>query len=238
MSKKWKIVAISVALIIALGVTASASGLPTLRDMLLEGIPYTVTAEEETVDRGHFAYVVSAVQKLNMETERYYAELVLINETGRFEVSTVEDVENYNFIPTLVDGYIGKLRNLEGKFIQFDMRKTDKIQKLEPRRSIVSAEFSNKDGFYLVNVTDKRGDILSFYDTAEEIRAGAPTLSASFCDKGYAIIGIDGDRHAGEFLAKVSSRAESFERGIGNAVIQMEDGEIVRVFSFTDGYEI
>ena len=61
MSKKWKIVAILVALIIALGVTASASGLPTLRDMLLEGIPYTVTAEEETVDRGHFAYVVSAV---------------------------------------------------------------------------------------------------------------------------------------------------------------------------------
>lgn len=238
MSKKWKIVAILVALIIALGVTASASGLPTLRDMLLAGIPYSVPEKEETTDRGHFAYVVSAVQKLNMETEKYYAELVLINETGKFDVTTVEDVENYNFMPTLVDGYIGKLRNLEGKFIQFDMRKTDKIQKLEPRRSAVSAAFSNKDGFYLVNITDERNGILSFHDASSDVAKGAPTLSASFCDKGYALIGIDGDRYAGEFLAKVSSRAESFERGIGNAVIQMEDGEIVRVFSFVDGYEI
>ncbi len=238
MVKISKFLIISLALILAMTLAVSASGLPTLRDMLLAGIPYSAPEKEETTDRGHFAYVVSAVQKLNMETEKYYAELVLINETGKFDVTTVEDVENYNFMPTLVDGYIGKLRNLEGKFIQFDMRKTDKIQKLEPRTTVVSAAFSNKDGFYLVNITDERNGILSFHDTSSDVAKGAPTLSASFCDKGYALIGIDGDRYAGEFLSKASARAESFPAGIGNAVIQMEDGEIVRVFSFVDGYEI
>lgn len=238
MVKFSKFLIISLALILAMTLAVSASGLPTLRDLLLDRIPYTAPEKEETVDRGHFAYVVSAVQKLNMETEKYYAELTLINETGKFDVTTVEDVENYNFMPTLTDGYIGKLRNLEGKFIQFDMRKTDKIQKLEPRTTVVSAAFSNKDGFYLVNVTDERNGILSFYDTSSDVTSGAPTLSASLCEKGYALIGIDGDRHAGEFLAKASARADSFSAGIGNAVIQMEDGEIVRVFSFVDGYEI
>ena len=238
MEKFSKIFITVLTLTLALTLAVSASGLPTLRDMLLDGIPYSVPQKEETVDRGHFAYVVSAVQKLNMETEKYYAELTLINETGKFEVMTVEDVENYNFLPVLTDGYVGKLRNLEGKFIQFDMRKTDKIQKLEPRTTVVSTEFSNKDGFYLVNITDERNGVLSFYDTAADVTVGAPTQSASFCDKGYAIIGIDGDRHAGEYLAKASARAESFARGFGNAVIQMEDGEIVRVFSFIDGYEI
>ena len=239
MKKIWKITAILVVVITALSLAVSASGLPTLRDMLLDGIPYTSSAkEEETVDRGHFAYVVSAVQKINMETEKYYAELTLINETGKFDVLTVEDVENYNFMPTLVDGYIGKLHGFEGKFIQFDMRKTDKIQKLEPRTTVVSESFSSKDGFYLVNIVDKRNGIVSFYDTAEDVTRGAPTLSKSLCDKGYALIGIEGDRYSGEYITKASARTELFEKGIGNAVIQMEDGEIVRVFSFTDGYEI
>lgn len=238
MEKFSKFLITALALIMALSLAAGAAELPTLRDMLLAGIPYTVAEKEELIDRGHFAYVVSANQKLNMETEKYYAELTLINETGLFEVTTVEDVENYNFMPTLQDGYIGKIRSLEGKFVQFDMRKTDKIQKLEPRTTAVSSEFSAKDGFYLVNIIDSRNGVVTFYDTAEDVTAGAPTESASFCDKGYAIIGISGDRYAGEILSKASARAESFAAGAGNAVIQMEDGEIVRVFSFTDGYEI
>ncbi len=194
--------------------------------------------KEELVDRGHFAYVVSAEQKYNKDTDRYYAVLDLINETGGFTVTTVDDVENYNFQPVLKEGFIGKISSLEGRFIQFDMRKTDKIQKLEPRRSAVSKSFSEADGFYLVNIIAERGGIISFYDTASDIAVGENALNAALDEDGHAIIAIDGDSYCGAQLSKLSRGETELYEGSGNAVIQMIKGKVVRIFSFADGYEI
>ncbi len=194
-----------------------------------------IKREEEYIPRGNVAYVVRANQRLNMETGKYYGELTLINETGLFEVSTVEDVENYNFMPVFTTEKIGRIPEWEGKFIQFDMKKTDKIQKLEPRRSAVKNAFDGEDGFYRVNVSSERNGILYFYDTASDVDVSTePAESLSYREKGHAVIAIHGGEYAGEALSKVPSKAGVLPAGEGNAVIQVYEGEIIRVFSFAE----
>ena len=194
-----------------------------------------IKKEEEYIPRGNVAYVVRANQRLNMETGKYYGELTLINETGLFDVLTVEDVENYNFMPVFTTERIGRIFEWEGKFIQFDMKKTDKIQKLEPRRSAVKNAFNGEDGFYRVNVVSERNGILSFYDTARDADVSSePAQSLAYREKGHAVIAIDGGEYAGEALSKVSSKAGVLPAGVGNAVIQVYEGEIIRVFSFAE----
>lgn len=194
-----------------------------------------IKKEEEYIPRGNVAYVVRANQRLNMETGKYYGELTLINETGIFDVVTVEDVENYNFMPVFTTERIGRISEWEGKFIQFDMKKTDKIQKLEPRRSAVKNAFDGEDGFYRVNVVSERNGILSFYDTANDVDVSSePAKSLAYREKGHAVISIDGGDYAGDALSKVSSRTGVLPAGEGNAVIQVYEGEIIRVFSFAE----
>lgn len=194
-----------------------------------------IQKEEEYIPRGNVAYVVRADQRLNMETGKYYGELTLINETGLFEAKTVEDVENYNFMPVFTTERIGRISEWEGKFIQFDMRKTDKIQKLEPRHSAVRNAFDGENGFYRVNVVSERNGILSFYDTADDVDVSAEAAdSLAYREKGHAVIAIDGSEYAGETLSRVSSKEGVLRAGTGNAVIQVYEGEIIRVFSFTE----
>ncbi|MBQ8004500.1 MAG: hypothetical protein IJ299_05360 [Oscillospiraceae bacterium] len=194
-----------------------------------------IQKEEEYIPRGNVAYVVRANQRLNMETGKYYGELTLINETGLFDVLTVENVENYNFMPVFTTERVGRISEWEGKFIQFDMRKTDKIQKLEPRHSAVKNSFDGEDGFYRVNVVSERNGILSFYDTAGEVDVSAsPAESLAYHENGHAVIAIDGGEYAGDALAKVSAKAGILPAGVGNAVIQVYEGEVVRVFSFNE----
>ena len=255
MMRTFKISVISLALAIILSVSAFATpadALLSLGDMtvapslaffectseIFAKLMKENKPEAEKIDRGHIAYVVSAQQKINLENEKYYATLTLINETGLFTVDTVDDVENYNFMPVLRDGRIGKMTELEGKFVQFDMRDLDKIYKLETRRSDVSESFTSKDGFYLVNIVDERNGVVTFYDTASDVTVGDPTKSASYHDDGCEVISIGDDKYAGSFLRKISSRTDVLPAGIGNAVIVMSEGEIIRIFSFEDGYSI
>lgn len=190
----------------------------------------------ELIDRGHIAYVVQANQRLNMQTGKYYGELTLINETGLFTVETIEDVEDYSFMPVFATERIGRISAWEGGFVQFDMRNTDKIQKLETKESSVKNAFDGSDGFYLVNIADERRGIISFYDTSRDIPdvQNTPAQSLALHEDGHAIIAIDGGEYEGESLRTIPARATSLTAGKGNAVIQVHEGEILRVFSFAE----
>lgn len=192
--------------------------------------------EEERIDRGSVAYVVEANQRLNMQTGKYYGELTLINETGLFTVETVEDVEDYSFMPVFTTERIGRISAWEGGIIRFDMRDTDKIQKLETKKTPVKNAFDGSDGFYLVNISDERRGILSFYDTSRDISDVQNTSpeSLAFHRDGHAIIAINGGEYAGESINKISSKTDSLSAGKGNAVIQVHEGEVLRVFSFAE----
>ena len=191
---------------------------------------------EEAVPRGNLGYVVSATQYYNIANDSSYVKLNLINETGQFEVVTVENVENYRFEQFLEKGKVGLLRDWSGGFVRFDMKKTDTIQRLNNPVTDIKKTFSKDDGFYLVNVIGERGGILSFYETSGDISdmSQARAISCEYHENGHAIITIDGEDYAGDFLVTVSEREESLKAGYGNAIIHMVEGQVMRVFSFTE----
>lgn len=192
---------------------------------------------QEVTPRGGFAYAVSATQRYNIENENYYLELWLINETGGFEVVTVDNVEDYHFMPLLTEGRIGRISEWSGAFVKFNMGNTDKIQRLDTPITEVSQTFAGADGLYLVNVIDERNGVVWFYDTDSDVDISAEQArSLVYHEDGHAVIAIDGDGYRGDALATVSGRETSLFAGEGNAVIQVYEGEILRVFSFYDGF--
>ncbi|MBQ6902310.1 MAG: hypothetical protein IJN71_04825 [Oscillospiraceae bacterium] len=191
---------------------------------------------EEVVPRGNLGYVVSATQYYNIANDSSYVKLNLINETGQFEVCTIENVENYYFEQFLEKGKIGVLRDWSGSFVRFKMKKTNMIQYLDNPITDIKKSFSKDDGFYLVNVIDERNGIIFFYETASDIAdvSQARAISCEYHENGHAIITIDGGEYTGDFLVTLSEREESIKAGYGNAIIHMVEGQVMRVFSFTE----
>ena len=196
-------------------------------------------------------YVVNAMQYYNSASDSYYAELTLINEDGLFTAKTIENVTNLNAIEILKDGVIGNISDARsencmfaaGSFVRYDMNADGVITALTyegGELEDIKTKYTPgvNSGFYLVNVSAERNGILTFYNTDEAIEdvKSASTVSCEFHEDGYDIIGIDDDKYIGETLTKVSSRATDLAVGVGNAIIEIDEQQIVRVFSFVDGY--
>jgi len=187
------------------------------------------------------AYVVSATQKYNSATKKYYAELTLINEDGLIKASTVDDVKDLTGSSVLESEYLGTLNELIGGFVRFGMDDDGKIDVLETYGNEVNTSFDwNSQGLYLVNLTQNRNGIISFYDTDADVEISWEAAdSLEMHEDGCELIGIDGDKYVGEKLTFVSKYVTSLpaDEG-GNAVIQIEEGKIVRIFSFTPNYVV
>ncbi len=107
-------------------------------------------------------------------------------------------------------------------------------------RHIYSGEQS---GLFAINVAATNADRLSYYNTVDAITVvnGKPVdgslQSILFSEDGYDIITIDDGAYAGSDLIKLPARLDDDE-GIKafhyNAVMQVEEGEVIRVFSFVD----
>ena len=199
------------------------------------------------------AYVVNAKQYYNSATDAYYAELTLINEGGLFTAKTIENVTNLNAVEILDNGVIGNISDprsnnckfAAGSFVRYDINADGVITALDNegcKLEDIKNEYKPEDysGFYLVNVSAERNGILTFYNTKDAIDdvKNASALSCEFHEDGYDIIGIDDDKYIGETLTKVSSRATGLEAGTGNAIIEIDEQQIVRVFSFVDGTKV
>lgn len=199
------------------------------------------------------AYVVNAKQYYNSATDSYYAELTLINEGGLFTAKTIENVTNLNAVEILDNGVIGNISDqrspnckfASGSFVRYDINADGVITALDNEGcdlDDIQDEYEAGDysGFYLVNVSAERNGILTFYNTKDAIEnvKAATALSCEFHEDGYDIIGIDDDKYIGETLTKVSSRATNLEAGVGNAIIEVDEQQIVRVFSFVDGTSV
>ena len=199
------------------------------------------------------AYVVSAYQRYNNANDSYYADFTLINETGLFTASTVEGVLNLDAQDALNDDVIGNISKREdagkagyyatGTFIRYELNGDGKLTTIDNEGigaySDIVTDLSNLQAgkLYLVNIVNQRDNILSFYP-AKDLDLGSTNEAASSCklhEDGYDIIGIDDDTYAGESFTKVARNAV-LEAGIGNAIIEIEDDEIIRIFSFTDGW--
>ena len=199
------------------------------------------------------AYVVSAMQRYNNATDKYYAEFTLINEDGLFTAATIEDVTDLNANSALEDDYIGKLSAEDGKypagtFLRYDINSENVLTAIDNTdllKTNISTELKYtgatvSNGLYLINVTNERNGVVSFFETDSEVDPQNGALqSLKVHEDGYSVIGIDDDAFVGEVITKVSTRqSDALEAGVGNAIIEVDEGQIVRIFSFIDGYEL
>ncbi|MBQ8003521.1 MAG: hypothetical protein IJ299_00275, partial [Oscillospiraceae bacterium] len=206
-------------------------------------------ANYETKD--NYAFVVSATQKYNRATDLYYAEMKLINDEGIFTAKTVDDVQTQNSVSFLDESNgIGKLDALAGTFVVYDVDAEGTIIMLDTQNGdgtstavVDYANYDNQgallDGFYKVNIVAEKNGIVSFYDVKADYapKTDALTDSLKFHEDGCTIVSIGEDSYEGSYLTKVSSTETKIEKAKGaNAVIQIHEGEIARIYSFVNNY--
>ncbi len=194
-----------------------------------------------------YGYIVSANQRYNAETDLYYAQMKLITEGKLIETTTVEDVQDdrsQSFLDIYGIDSVGKIPAISGMIVRYDVNADGVITMLSTltandKTTAPKKTFSTAEGFYLVNITGVRNNIVSFFDTDDAIAnvKGTSTQSCKYAEDGCTIIAIDEDNYAGTTLTTVPSKEESLKAGEGNAIIQIdEDGAVERIFSFATNY--
>ncbi len=209
----------------------------------------TVDSDSGYANEGKsLAYIASATKKYDVAAGGYYAQFTLIDENGLVSKKTIADVKdiNNNTIDFTVEDSktVGKIDGdyEAGTFVTYDVDADGNITVLDKQFDVPTPTASKTDGIYLVNVFSTRNDTLFYLDANADYDkaalATATTSSIKFHEDGYEVIAIDDEEYIGESIVKVSTREDKLEANKGNAVIQVFEGEVIRVFSFTDGYKL
>ncbi len=193
------------------------------------------------------AYVVSAKQMYNVSTGAAYAKFTLIGENGLFEVTSVDDVTdlNNNVIFTEAAGYVGNIKNYEsGTVVRYSLNAEGKLEAVSSEGGLPTD--MNKDpqgaqsGLYYVNAAEINGNRFIYYNSQESFELQSDgRLDAGKADSlllsedGYKIITINDDEYAGDYLVTIA-RNQALNKGDFNAIIELDEGEIIRIFSFED----
>ena len=193
------------------------------------------------------AYVVAGKQMYNVSTGAAYAKFTLIGENGLFEVTSVDDVTdlNNNVIFTEAAGYVGNIKNYEsGTVVRYSLNADGKLEAISSEGGQASDMNKNpqgaQSGLYYVNAAEINGDRFIYYNSQESFELQSDgRLDAGKADSlllsedGYKIITINDDEYAGDYLVTVA-RNQALNKGDFNAIIELDEGEIIRIFSFED----
>ncbi len=191
------------------------------------------------------AYVVSAKQMYNVATGSAYAKFVLIGEDGMIETTSIDDVTdlNNNSIFTESAGYIGNIENYEsGTMVRYALDAEGKVSAISShggQKSDMDVDPQGKtSGLYYVNAADIIGNRFVYYSSQSAHELGSDgrldvdkTNSILLSDDGHKIITINDGEYVGTHLVTVP-RNQELAKGDFNAIIQLEEGEIIRIFSF------
>ena len=199
------------------------------------------TRHVDTIDKNlSVAYVVNAVQEYNAQTNEYYANLTLINENGLFNARTTENVKDFFSSSVLPRDFVGTFEDIIGAPAYININDDGKVSRLHSYKE-EQREETNKNtqnGWYIVNITKKDENTIYFYDTDEDVDLGYESpASLKIHEDGCKIIGISENQYIGETLTVLSQETEiiSAEDG-GNAIIEVREGQITRIFSFKENY--
>ncbi|MBR5543350.1 MAG: S-layer homology domain-containing protein [Oscillospiraceae bacterium] len=190
------------------------------------------------------AYVVSAKQMYNVSTGSAYASFTLISENGALNVVSIDDVTdlNNNSIFSESAGYIGAIKNFEpGTVVRYSLNAEGKVETISSeggRASDMNVDPQGKDsGLFYVNAAQIVGERFVYYSSQKAHSLGFDgrldadaTESLLLSEDGYKIITISDDEYVGEHLVTVP-RNQELAKGDFNAIIELDEGEIVRIFS-------
>ncbi|MBQ4544583.1 MAG: hypothetical protein II996_03325, partial [Oscillospiraceae bacterium] len=191
-------------------------------------------------DTKDYAYVVSAKEIHNFATDYSYAELTVINKEGVQNLTTIENVTNFNSVEQLTGDRTQKLDGKQGPKWNGDVityeTNADGVVTMLSHETPDTVYDQSADGFYYVTIAGERNDILSFYQYSTNDQAIISTVptSCEYHEDGYSIIGINEEDFAGDYLTIVSDREDKVAAKTANAIIQVYEGQIKTVFSFTD----
>ncbi len=191
------------------------------------------------------AYVVSAKQMYNVETHAPYAKFVLINADGVLEVNSIDDVTdlNNNSIFSEAAGYVGNIKNFEaGSIVRYSLDSEGRVEAISSEGGL--AKDMNKDpqgqssGLFYVNAAQIIDNRFIYYSSQKAHSLGNDgrlnadeTESLLLSEDGHEIITISDDEYVGSYLVTVP-RNQELKSGQFNAIIEIEEGEIIRIFSF------
>ena len=234
---------------------AFSYALNTTKGMNKGIIAAAVTVGDEAADNTgdaaeaeDIAYIVSSTQRYNAATAEYYLQMTLINEDGLFTAKTIDTPVDFTNTALAIPAYIGTVTGnfKAGTFVQYALNEEGVITNMDDaiytaRGNAIAYGSGNvaRDGIYLVNAVSERNGSLFFFETDANVDLTSPSISPDslkFSKEGYDVVTIDGEEVAGESILKVSARETALTQYIGNAVIQIDEGEIVRVFSFVEPY--
>ncbi len=191
------------------------------------------------------AYVVSAKQMYNVSTGAAYARFKLVTDEGLITVDSVDGLTdlNNNEIFGQPAGYVGDIEGYEaGTVVRYAINAEGKLETVSNDGGLAedmnSSPENENSGLFYVNAAQIVGNRFVYYNSQESHELGLDgKLNASESDSlmlsedGYKIITISDDGYAGSYLVTVA-RNQALEIGDYNAIIQIEEGEIVRIFSF------
>ena len=193
------------------------------------------------------AYIAAAAQRYNVATGEYFLEMTIIDENGLVSTKTVGDVSDFNNNSLDFGTTIGKIEGeyAAGTFITYALNADGVITNMDNAQFLAAknAYGSELTGLFLVNAVAERNGSLFFLNTdrryvGADTIANAAATSIKFHEDGYEVITIDDAEYVGEQITKVSAKEDSLAQGVGNALIQVDEGQIVRVFSFIEGYNL
>ena len=206
-------------------------------------------------------YLLKAEQNYNIETSKWYLDVAMITDQGLFETRTIDEVPDDNGSTSrwFSNPEVGKEPIPSGPIVSYKTSASDVEGEgdiitslgdnngrgaIEAMETTISTGDTIDNGFYYVNISAVRGDLVGFYpysDTAIEVdnetgRLPAATDTLSKDKNEFTLICIDDGEYVENGEVAVVSDADDLPAHSKNAIIQVVSNKIQRIYSLLNEY--
>lgn len=185
------------------------------------------------------AYLLDAKQMYNFDTNEWYLKVKMIGDNGLIETSSVEDLYGLEFkgdVDSTPKGYE------RGCIVRYRLDSENKITSfgndlgtISEMAVTINTSKPIHNGFYYVNVSEIRGNLIGFYPYRKEIALINGVLPQAYdtltLDREYDVIAIRGDKYIENGEVAFVSPKRAIGSNDKNAIIQVSSEKVIRIFS-------